>query len=115
MRPRFCLSVSAVLSLSGCAPAPVYLPKAVPTSTIYKPAVLGPHGEHLVEIACGTPDACMEFGRQVCQGDFDLITHSDLSITGGKTADTFTILMLIQCKSLLPSVSAPQPGAQPDK
>ncbi|MGO8971838.1 MAG: hypothetical protein ACLQDQ_19945 [Myxococcaceae bacterium] len=111
MRLRFWLAFSAVLSASGCVSAPVNVPKQVGTSTIYKPAVLGPHGEHAVEIACATPDVCMEFGRQVCQGDFDLLTHSELTFGGAGLIVNTTILMLIQCKNLPPAL--PPPAAEP--
>jgi len=115
MSPRLILAVSALLTGSGCVSAPVSEPKEVGTSTIYKPAVLGPHGEHLVEIACGTPDACMGFGRQVCQGDFDIITHSDFTFGGNGLIINNTILMLIQCKNLPSALDVPPLSAEPAK
>lgn len=43
---------------------------------VANPDVIGPHGEHLIELQCPTPDMCMDFARQTCGGDFDTLPHS---------------------------------------
>ena len=100
------LSWAAVLLLPGACATATY---------VYQTDVIGPHGEHLVELACDTPDACMALGRQVCQGNFDIVnsgrgTNSAVSgtYTGGSN------LVLIQCQSGPPSFATPAaPPPQP--
>jgi hypothetical protein len=44
---------------------------------VYNPDVIGPHGEHAVELACnGGPDECLASARKYCGGDFDVIPPS---------------------------------------
>jgi hypothetical protein len=102
MTPRFRSAVTTLLAATACA-----------TASVYKPDVIGPHGEHLIELSCPTPDACMELGRQTCRGDFDIVTSSDVPdpfFGGAKTNN----LMLIQCKTPSAAVAAPPPEGRPD-
>ena len=55
---------------------------------VVNPDVTGPHGEHLMELQCPTPADCMSYARQVCGGDFDVVTSP------GPGAP----FMLVQCK-----------------
>ncbi len=61
---------------------------------VVNPDVIGPHGEHLMELQCPTPAQCMDFARQTCGGDFDSLPHSGPSQ-----------YLLVQCKN------APAPDA----
>jgi hypothetical protein len=82
------------------------------TAYVYKPDVVGPNGEHLVELACSTPDACMDFARKTCSGDFEIVTSSDVTGGGGKTGVSSTDLMLIHCKNGAVAVPAPPTGVE---
>jgi hypothetical protein len=56
--------------------------------------VVGPHGEHLMELQCPTPEDCMKFARETCAGDFDIVTNQTVSGGRGGTSE----LILVQCK-----------------
>jgi hypothetical protein len=77
---RRMLAITTLLAVAGCAPA-----------IVLKPDVPGPHGEHLAELQCGLPDGCLAFARQLCGGDFDIVS------TGSAQNDT--TVMLIHCKN----------------
>lgn len=66
------------------------------TPFVVKDNIVGPHGEQLVELTCATPDDCMAFAREVCQGDFDIATNdytqpTHLNIGSGND------LMMVHC------------------
>ncbi|MGO9832040.1 MAG: hypothetical protein ACLPJH_18045 [Myxococcaceae bacterium] len=66
---------------------------------IYKPDVVGPHGEHLIELACPTPDGCMELARQTCQGDYNIVTNGAVAPGTPEGGSKGTNLMVIQCEN----------------
>ena len=95
--------LAAVLGVAGCTPY------------IMKDDVVGPHGEQLVELACASPDDCMPFARQVCQGDFDIVTNDYTQphrITIGGAND----VMIVHCENsrggspAAPHLAAPDAG-----
>jgi hypothetical protein len=61
------------------------------TAWVVNPDVIGPHGEHLMQLECGTSGYCMVFARKTCAGDFDIVTFTPAS---GE--------MLVQCKNPSP-------------
>jgi hypothetical protein len=90
------LVVLSVLGAAGCTPF------------IVKDDVIGPHGERLISLQCDTPDQCMSFARDVCRGDFDVVTNN--YAVGERDS------MLVHCKNpqALPGVAvsvAPDAGA----
>ena len=88
MKPTVGLAFFVIAVTVGCV-----------TASIYKPDVIGPHGEHLIELSCATPDKCMDFARVTCKGDFDVVTSSDVTTGGGAKGVPVgsTNLMLIRC------------------
>ena len=88
MTQRLAWIVAAVIVGTGCISA-----------RIEKPDVIGPHGEHLVELACNLPDQCMALARETCGGDYDIVTSNDLVSGGGKMPVSSQNMMLVQCKS----------------
>lgn len=95
--PQWTFSVAVILT--GCA-----------TAAVVKPDVIGPHGEHLVEVACNLPDGCMSLSREVCQGDFDVVTNGQVVSGGGGVPVTNANVMLVRCKTPPPSVPAASPA-----
>ena len=84
-----------VVAATGCSSA-----------SIYKPDVIGPHGEHLVEISCSAPDACMDFARQLCGGDFDVVTSGQY--VGGAEGNVYSKnLVLIKCQNAPGATTSP--------
>ena len=77
----------------------LFLVTAGCTAMVVNPDVQGPHGEHLVEIQCAQPDACLDLARQVCGGDYDIVTNN-------KTAGMDSATMMVSCKA--------RPAPQPD-
>jgi hypothetical protein len=59
---------------------------------VVNPDVQGPHGEHLVEIQCPQPDQCLDKAREVCGGDYDIVTNN-------KTAGADSATMMVSCKA----------------
>ena len=59
--------------------------------------VTGPHGEHLIELQCPSPAECMDYARQTCGGDFDIVTNQTTSADKGGTSE----YILVQCQSAL--------------
>jgi len=92
---RWLLAGTTCLAATGCF-------------QVVNPDVTGPHGEHLMELQCPTPADCMSYARQVCGGDFDLVTNS---VSGGYKSGTKDT-MLVQCKSGLDGgvSGAPRPA-----
>jgi hypothetical protein len=88
--------VVAITVVAGCA-----------SSYIYNPDVIGPHGEHLIELACTVPDQCMSLARRTCGGDFDLVTGGS-AVGGDGTAVSSVNLMLVQCRRAQIDPAAPQ-------
>jgi hypothetical protein len=84
------------------------------TAYIYNPDVIGPHGEHLIELACSTPDRCMDLARQTCGGDYDVVTTGN-AVSGTSQGGTSSAnLMLVQCKTSPVAAPGPPAGAARD-
>ena len=63
-------------------------------------AILGPHGETLIEIDCtGSVQTCFGFARKTCNGDYDIFMTSPF---------------LIQCLQQSPPPEFPWTGGLPD-
>jgi len=84
--------VALLVAGAGCAPY------------VMKDNVPGPHGEQLVELSCGSPDACMSFARETCHGDFDVATNDVYAATKGSVGGD---IMLVHC--LTPPAGPPPP------
>lgn len=68
---------------------------------VVNPDVIGPHGEHLMELQCPTPDRCMDFARTVCHGDFDLVSDSSYAGYKGGTSE----VVLVHCANAPPALA----------
>ena len=101
MRERLAWAIAAMTAGAGC------------TAYIYKSDVVGPHGEHLIELACNTPDACLELARQTCGGDYDIVTTGDAVSGGGKAGVSSANMMLVQCKKETVLVPPPPSATTP--
>jgi hypothetical protein len=98
MRQRLLWTVVAIALISGCASA-----------RIVKSDVVGPHGEHLLELVCQAPDGCMDLARRACAGDFNVITNNGVASSVGETVMSQEV-MLVQCKNPPPIAPAAAPA-----
>jgi hypothetical protein len=64
------------------------------TPFVVKDDVIGPRGEQLIELSCWSPDTCMSFAREVCRGDFDVVTN-DYNTGSNQTLPSD--IMLVHC------------------
>jgi hypothetical protein len=97
MIQRFASAASLMVVATACA-----------SSYVYRPDVVGPHGEHLVELACSAPDKCMDLARKTCDGDFDIVMNGS-DVSGNKYGVSSTNLILVKCQNAL--VVAPGLGS----
>jgi hypothetical protein len=84
---------------AGCAPY------------VVKDNVVGPHGEQLVELSCGTPDACMSFARETCHGDFEVATNDLYAPTNQSMGGD---IMMVHCANPPGGLPPPPVMVPPD-
>jgi hypothetical protein len=91
MRKRGSWLLTLLMGGTGCT-----------TATVRNSNVIGPHGEHLVELQCQLPEQCRPLARESCGGDYDIIATSP----GG--------VMTVGCRNPSTAVATPPLLPQPD-
>lgn len=73
------------------------------TAAVVNPDVVGPHGEHLIELRCVSSERCLAFARETCGGDYDIVTNNDEVLASGAKGTASADVMMVQCKSVPPA------------